>query len=146
MKQYRLKKEMPRIPAGEIFTERGEGEYEIKSNGYKFISSLVENNPEWFELIPETPKMEVVTHDGKNPLMFQLKHNDIVIHNPTPQMRSIVNAVNEGKVQKIYIDNTSEQNFYNIKSQIMNKPISIEFTKTKSGDFYHEHYIIAEEK
>lgn len=141
-KKYRLLKELPRVEAGEIFEAIGNGEYKVKSNGYKFISSLVENNPEWFELIPEN-KMEVVegyTGIYHNGATYFSKADHVpstfkpatLINNITPLMKQVVKQIEKGECylrhvsKDMIIGLRSGNNEINGKYMLSNKEVDFE--------------------
>ena len=62
MKKYKLKKDTPNLKAGSIF-ERNASSYHCKEHDFYYKTEYVENNPEWFEPIPE--RIELVFCENK---------------------------------------------------------------------------------
>ena len=127
------------------------GSYKHKINTLSHI--FIENTQDW-ELIPETPKMEVIEGVGEQQyganggyIRFDenqkitdchSEYNSILIKNPTDTMRQIVNAVMEGKVYKRYIAFRSDLD------KIMNgrQANKVDIFSEQGGCNFHKIYII----
>ena len=112
--------------------------YNIHSQIDDFLFTLphtiVENTQDW-ELVPETPKMEVAIKDGYI-YPIEYPNGTIIITNPTPQAKQIINAVMNGKVYERYVD----------KHTIEGKQFSGEkMNTTPSHNYGYKIYIIESE-
>lgn len=66
-KRYKLLKDLPNVNEGTVIVGMSFGDYSCsdKFGGLaNFKSKLVETNPEWFELIPDTPEPKQTTKEG----------------------------------------------------------------------------------
>lgn len=114
MKQYKHK-QTGDIAIDEGKTVQEKPVYRTKREDYNIPAYFIENTSDW-ELIPETPKMEVVegystTEDFKRFISYNFSEKEIgyrdiptlIITNPTSLMREVVKQIEAGKCYERYI-------------------------------------------
>lgn len=114
MKQYKHK-QTGDIAIDEGKTVQEKPVYRTKREDYNIPAYFIENTSDW-ELIPETPKMEVVegystTEDFKRFISYNFSEKEIgyrdiptlIITNPTSLMRETVKKIEAGKCYERWI-------------------------------------------